>query len=78
MAGVAGIPGTIRQGVLPDILSLQKDAVWMRGLGVDSNLVPVERQSHLYAPTSTRRAGSWTTRGGTGLTGSTPSKCTSR
>ncbi|KPK41398.1 MAG: hypothetical protein AMK72_15255 [Planctomycetes bacterium SM23_25] len=42
--------GRIRQGVLPDILSAQKGAVWMRGLGVDKNLAPVGDQPHLFAP----------------------------
>ena len=42
--------GKIRQGVLPDILSAQKGAVWMRGLGVDKDLVPVENRPHLFAP----------------------------
>ncbi len=41
--------GVIRQSVLPDILSLQKDTVWMRGLGVDKNLAPVEDLPHLFA-----------------------------
>jgi outer membrane protein assembly factor BamB len=49
MAGGAGA-GRIRQVVLPDILSAQKGAVWMRGLGVDKNLAPVEARSHLFAP----------------------------
>ncbi len=40
----------IRQSVLPDILSIQQNAVWMRGLGVDKNLVPVEDVPHLFAP----------------------------
>jgi len=42
--------GIIRQSVLPDILSIEKDTVWMRGLGVDNNLAPVEDQPHLFAP----------------------------
>jgi len=42
--------GMIGQSVLPDILSIQKETVWMRGLGVDKNLVPVKDQSHLFAP----------------------------
>ena len=42
--------GRIRQGVLPDILSAQKGAIWMRGLGVDKDLAPVEDQPHLFAP----------------------------
>ena len=40
----------IRARVLPDILSLQKGAVWMRGLGVDRNLARIEGKPHLYAP----------------------------
>ena len=40
----------IRQSVLPDILSLQNDTVWMRGLGVDKNLAPVTDEPHLFAP----------------------------
>jgi len=40
----------IRQSVLPDILSIQKNTVWMRGLGVDKNLAPVEDLPHLFAP----------------------------
>jgi hypothetical protein len=42
--------GVIRQSVLPDILSVQKNIVWMRGLGVDKNLAPVEDLPHLFAP----------------------------
>ena len=42
--------GIIRQSVLPDILSIEKDTVWMRGLGVDKNLAPVEDLPHLFAP----------------------------
>jgi len=40
----------IRQSVLPDIFSIQKDTVWMRNLGVDKNLAPVEDLPHLFAP----------------------------
>ena len=40
----------IRQSVLPDIFSLQKNTVWMRRLGVDKNLAPVGDQPHLFAP----------------------------
>jgi hypothetical protein len=49
---VPGGQGTsiIRQSVLPDILSIQKDTVWMRGLGVDKNLTSVQDLPHLYAP----------------------------
>ena len=42
--------GVIREMVLPDILSAQKGAVWMRGLGVDKNLAPVKARPHLFAP----------------------------
>jgi hypothetical protein len=42
--------GRIRQRVLPDILSIQNDAVWMRGLGADKNFVPVKDMPHLFAP----------------------------
>ena len=42
--------GVIRQSVLPDILSLENDTVWMRGLGVDRNLSPVADSPHLFAP----------------------------
>jgi hypothetical protein len=49
---VPGGPGAniIRQSVLPDILSIQKGTVWMRGLGVDKNLAPVKDLPHLFAP----------------------------
>jgi outer membrane protein assembly factor BamB len=49
---VPGGPGAniIRQSVLPDILSLQNDTIWMRGLGVDKNLNPVADEPHLFAP----------------------------
>ena len=40
----------IRRRVLPDILSVQSGAVWMRGLGVDKDLAPVENRPHLFAP----------------------------
>ena len=51
----ARVPGgqganIIRQSVLPDILSMEHDTVWMRGLGVDKKLVPVEDMPHLFAP----------------------------
>jgi len=48
-AGAHGA-GIIRQGALPDILSVEKDAIWMRGLGVDKSLVPVKDLPHLFAP----------------------------
>jgi hypothetical protein len=50
MAAGANRDGLIRARVLPDILSAQKGAVWMRGLGVDKNLSPVQGKPHLYAP----------------------------
>ena len=50
MTAQADDAGIIRQSVLPDILSIQKDTVWMRGLGVDKNLAPVEDLPHLFAP----------------------------
>ena len=31
----------IRQSVLPDILSMQHDTIWMRSLGLDKTLAPV-------------------------------------
>ena len=40
----------IRQSVLPDILSIENDTVWMRGLGVNKNLAPVPDEPHLFAP----------------------------
>ncbi len=42
--------GRIRRGVLPDILSVQAGAVWMRALGVDKTLAPVMARPHLFAP----------------------------
>jgi outer membrane protein assembly factor BamB len=42
--------GKISQKVLPDILSMKNNALWMRGLGVDKNLVPVKDAPHLFAP----------------------------
>ena len=36
--------------MFPDILSVEKGAVWMRGLGVDKNLARVEDKPHLFAP----------------------------
>jgi len=50
VGGRAHGAGVIRQSVLPDILSLQKGTLWMRGLGVDKNLVPVADRPHLFAP----------------------------
>ncbi len=45
-----GRAGAIRDRVLPGILSAQKGAVWMRGLGVDKRLAPVKPRPHLFAP----------------------------
>ena len=42
--------GVNRQPALPGILSVQNGAVWMRGLGVDAGLAPVEDRPHLFAP----------------------------
>jgi len=42
--------GRIRQPALPGILSVQNGALWMRGLGVDAGLAPVEDRPHLFAP----------------------------
>ena len=49
---VPGGPGenVIRQSVLPDILSIENDTIWMRGLGVNKNLTPVPDEPHLFAP----------------------------
>ena len=41
---------TIRTRVLPDVLSLEHRAIWMRGLGVGKDLAPVEDRPHLFAP----------------------------
>jgi len=41
---------SVRQQALPDILSLEGDAIWMRGLGVDKSLNPVADRPHLFAP----------------------------
>jgi len=43
-------PDIIRQSVLSDILSIQKNTIWMRALGVDKTLAPVQRVRHLFAP----------------------------
>ncbi|MBL7223152.1 MAG: PQQ-binding-like beta-propeller repeat protein [Candidatus Brocadiae bacterium] len=45
----AGV-GRIRQGALPDILSVQGGAIWMRHVGVDKNFAPVRPRPHLFAP----------------------------
>jgi len=50
MNAAADAEGAIRQRVMPDILSAQRDAIWMRHVGVDGRLVPVKQQDHLYAP----------------------------
>ena len=42
--------GAIRKSVLSDILSAQNGAVWMRHVGVDKDLAPVENRPHLFAP----------------------------
>jgi len=42
--------GKISQKVLPDILSIENNALWMRGLGVDKNLTPVIDSPHVFAP----------------------------
>jgi hypothetical protein len=49
---VTGGLGTnvIRQSVLPDILSVENDTIWMRGLGVNKSLAPVADEPHLFAP----------------------------
>jgi hypothetical protein len=49
MTGGGGA-NVIRQSVLPDILSIENDTVWMRGLGVNKNLAPVSDEPHLFAP----------------------------
>ena len=49
MTGGGGA-NVIRQSVLPDILSIENDTVWMRGLGVNKNLTPVPDEPHLFAP----------------------------
>jgi len=43
-------PEVIRRRALPDILSLQGGCVWMRALGVDRRLQPVDAKPHLFAP----------------------------
>ena len=48
--GGRGQADKIRRRVLPDILSLQNGAIWMRGMGVDRNLRPVKDAAHLFAP----------------------------
>jgi outer membrane protein assembly factor BamB len=45
-----GGANVIRQSVLPDILSIEDDTVWMRGLGVEKKLTPVKDVPHLFAP----------------------------
>ena len=49
MTGGGGA-NVIRQSVLPDILSIENDTVWMRSLGVNKNLAPVSDEPHLFAP----------------------------
>jgi len=48
--GGGGRADRIRRRVLPDILSLQNSAIWMRGMGVDKNLRSVKNAPHLFAP----------------------------
>jgi len=48
--GGGGRTDRIRRRVLPDILSLQNGAIWMRGMGVDRNLRAVKDAPHLFAP----------------------------
>ncbi|MDP6121335.1 MAG: PQQ-binding-like beta-propeller repeat protein, partial [Rhodospirillales bacterium] len=50
MAPGADGAGTIREGALPAILSVEKGAIWMAGLGVDKNLARVEDLPHVFAP----------------------------
>ena len=50
MTAGANSAGVIRRGMRPDILSAQKDTIWMRGMGVDKNLAPVKNLPHLFAP----------------------------
>jgi len=40
----------ISRMMLPDILSAQNGAIWMRGMGVDKDFKPVENADHLFAP----------------------------
>jgi hypothetical protein len=40
----------IREKALPDVLSVQNGAIWMRGLGVDGKLARVRDRPHLFAP----------------------------
>jgi outer membrane protein assembly factor BamB len=50
MTAEAETEGIIKQRVLPDVLSFQKDTIWMRDLGVDKKLAPAKKVPHLYAP----------------------------
>ncbi len=43
--------GIIEQRSLPDVLSIQRGTIWMRGLGLDGKLtVAPQKTPHLYAP----------------------------
>ena len=48
--GDRGRTDRIWRQVLPDILSLQNSAIWMRGMGLDKNLRSVKDAVHLFAP----------------------------
>jgi len=48
--GGRGRTDRIWRQVLPDILSLQNGAIWMRGMGLDKNLRSVKDAAHLFAP----------------------------
>ncbi|MDP6545818.1 MAG: PQQ-binding-like beta-propeller repeat protein [Phycisphaerae bacterium] len=48
--GGRGRADRISRRVLPDILSLQNGAIWMRGMGLDKNLRSVKDAVHLFAP----------------------------
>jgi len=50
MDGGKARPGVIPKEVLPDVLSVQKDTIWMRHVGLDKNLASTGSQPHLYAP----------------------------
>ena len=51
MAAAAEGDGIIKQRSLPDVLSVQKDTLWMRDLGLDGKLAPrPQKVPHLYAP----------------------------
>ena len=50
MADEPGKGAVNMQTALPDILSLQKGAIWMRHVGMDKNLAPVKKVRHFFAP----------------------------